>query len=64
MRHKVIGVFAGIKRFILVISALVLLKCIGCMQDQENPVNTNKEDGTIELWDGRIFRNAARRFRC
>ncbi len=43
------------KFVILIISAAVLFNCIGCMQGPENSVTTKRDDGTIELWDGRII---------
>ena len=43
------------KRFLIIISTVVLLICFGCMQERENPFVTHKDDGSIELWDGRII---------
>jgi Xaa-Pro dipeptidase len=43
------------KHFIIVISAVMLLSCIGCTQERENPFVTHKGDGSIELWDGRVI---------
>jgi Xaa-Pro dipeptidase len=42
------------KHFITVISVVLLLSSFVCMQENENPLVTHKNDGSIELWDGRI----------
>ncbi len=43
------------KYFNMVISIVVMLICIECKQVHENPVVTHRDDGSIELWDGRII---------
>ena len=43
------------KRIIIAIAAVVLLNCFGCKQERENPFVTHKDDGSIDLWDGRVI---------
>jgi len=43
------------KRFMILITVVMLFNFFGCMQKQENPLVTHKDDGSIKLWDGRVI---------
>ena len=53
--HIVKEGFTAGKYFNMVISIVVMLICIECKQVHEIPVVTHRDDGSIELGDGRII---------
>lgn len=43
------------KHIFITISVIMLLGYFGCMSEHENQYATKKDDGSIELWDGRVI---------